>query len=124
MHLLIILFTIGRIILGGYFVYNAYGHFAHIKNMTGYTQSKGVPLPKFAVLLTGLMLLFGGLSILFEKYTTAGLWLLVIFFIGVTYKMHQFWKATDPMAKMTEQIQFTKNLALLGALLMLLALSY
>jgi hypothetical protein len=33
--------------------------------------------------------------------------------------MHAFWKVTDPMHKMSETINFTKNLALIGALLMM-----
>ncbi len=39
-----------------------------------------------------------------------------------TFKMHQYWKVTDAGMKMGEEINFKKNLALLGALLMLLAI--
>jgi putative oxidoreductase len=35
--------------------------------------------------------------------------------------MHPFWKVQDPMAKMGEMVNFTKNLALLGAVAMFLA---
>jgi hypothetical protein len=35
--------------------------------------------------------------------------------------MHALWKVQDPTAKMHEMVNFTKNLALLGAILILLA---
>jgi hypothetical protein len=38
--------------------------------------------------------------------------------------MHTFWKIQDPMAKMGEMINFTKNIALLGAVLILLAQTF
>lgn len=34
------IFLIGRIILGGYFLYNAYNHFTELDALTGYAQSK------------------------------------------------------------------------------------
>ncbi len=33
--------------------------------------------------------------------------------------MHAYWKESDPMAKQGEQVNFTKNLALIGGLLVL-----
>ena len=36
------------------------------------------------------------------------------------FMMHAFWKVQDPMAKMSERVNFTKNMALLGAALILL----
>jgi hypothetical protein len=36
--------------------------------------------------------------------------------------MHNFWKDEDPQMKMADRINFMKNMALLGALLMLLAI--
>jgi putative oxidoreductase len=45
----------------------------------------------------------------------------VLFLVPVTIMIHPFWKVQDPAAKMGEMINFTKNLALLGAVLMMLA---
>jgi uncharacterized membrane protein YphA (DoxX/SURF4 family) len=118
-----IVFLIGRILLGGYFVYSGYNHFAHLAGNVGYAQSKGVPMPKFAVILTGLMLIVGGLSVLLDIRAVLGAWLLIVFLVGVTFQMHAFWKLPNEMgARMMEQINFNKNLALVGALLMMIAL--
>ena len=118
-----ILFLIGRIIFGGYFLMNAWNHFKYSEPMSGYAASKGVPFPKVSVLFGGVLLLLGGLGIVFGIAPEASLALLVIFLVLVTFKMHAYWKVTDPNMQMGERINFYKNLALIGALLMLYAIS-
>lgn len=77
-------------------------------------------MPKLAVVVSGLMLLVGGLSVLFNSYPFIGMLLIVLFLIPTTFIMHAFWKAQDPIQKMNERISFFKNLALIGLLLMLI----
>lgn len=115
-------FIIGRMLLGGYFLFNAVNHFTRIDMMAGYAQSKGVPSAKTAVGFSGVLLLIGGLSILLGVYPTVGIAALALFLIPVTFTVHSFWKIQDPMAKMGEMVNFTKNMALLGAALTLLAI--
>lgn len=117
-----ITFIIGRLLLGSYFIYSGYNHFANLAMMSGYVQSKGIPSPKAAVAFSGILLLIGGLSILLGVYPVVGVAALVAFLIPVTFMMHAFWKVQDPQAKMGEMVNFTKNLALLGAVLLLLAI--
>lgn len=116
---MVTLFLIGRILLGGYFLYNAYNHLAKTKALAGYAGSKGVPMPTFAVQATGVLLLIGGAGIVLGMFVQYALFALIIFLVGVTLKMHAYWKAKDPMQQMNERIQFNKNIALLGAILML-----
>jgi putative oxidoreductase len=115
-----ILFLIGRIIVGGYFLMAAFNHFTHTGMMAGYAQSKGTPAPKSAVLGTGFLLLLGGLSFLLGYHPTIGTILLVIFLLGVSFKIHAFWLIKEPMARMGEQVNFGKNIAMIGFLLMTL----
>ncbi|MDE2030960.1 MAG: DoxX family protein [Patescibacteria group bacterium] len=112
--------TLGYIIFGAYFVYSGLNHFMNEKMLTGYAKSKGIPSPRLAVLLTGAMMIFGGLGFLFQMYTQQAAMLLVIFLVPTTFAMHSFWKITDPTHKMGEMVNFMKNLALIGALLMFL----
>lgn len=116
------LFLIGRIVYGGYFILNAINHLTRTSMLAGYAASKGVPAPTAAVVVTGLMLLAGGLSVLLGYLPAVGLTLLVIFLVVVAFWMHNFWVASDPTVRMTEQVQFLKNLALAGAALMMFAL--
>jgi len=117
-----VVFLIGRVILGGYYLFNAFNHFTRLGMLSGYAASKRVPAPRVLTLVAGVLLLLGGLSILLGVYPVAGVVALAIFFIPVTFWMHDFWAVQDPMQKMTQMVNFTKNLALLGAALMLLAI--
>lgn len=116
-------FIVGRIIFGLFWVYNGVMHFAHHKDNTGYAASKKVPAPAAANIVTGIMLLLGGLSVLLGAWVQVGLALIIIFLVGTLVKMHDYWNETDPMGRMMSQIQFTKNLALIGACLMMYALA-
>ncbi len=118
-----IVFLIGRIIYGGYFLWNGINHFRNLGMMSGYAQSKGTPAPRLAVAGTGTLLILGGLSILLGVYPVIGLILLIIFLLGVSIKIHNFWAVPDPQMKMMETINFTKNMALLGGALMTFAIS-
>lgn len=119
---MIYLFVLGRILLGGYFIKNAYNHFKNNQMLAGYAQSKGVPMPKLAVFVTGLMMVLGGLGILLGVYVQLSVLLISLFLLSTVVVMHRYWEVADPMARMGESVNFYKNLGLLGAVLMLLAI--
>jgi len=81
-----------------------------------------VPAHKLAVAGTGVILVLGGLGMLQGVYPNVGIALLIIFLLGASFPMHDFWYAKDPQAKQADLINFMKNMALVGALLMLLLL--
>lgn len=116
------LFIVGRVLLGGFFIYNGINHFAKLHSLSSYANAKKIPFSKLAVSITGLMLIMGGLSILLNLYVIIGLWILILFMVVTTGAMHRFWNVDDPMHRMNDQVQFTKNLAIIGALLILLSL--
>ena len=115
-------FLIGRIIFGGYWLMAAFNHFKNLAHMSEYAKAKGTPLPKLAVAGTGVLLLAGGLSMLLGIYAPVGIVLLIAFLLGVSIQMHSFWKVDDAQLKQIDMINFTKNMALIGALLMFLLL--
>jgi putative oxidoreductase len=82
----------------------------------------GVPLARLAVLVGGVLLALGAVSILFGLWPDLGALLLVVFLVATAVPMHPVWKETDAQAKMMEQVQFFKDTALAGASLMLFAL--
>lgn len=115
------LFLVGQVVLGLYFIAAGAMHFAKMNDMAGYAAMKGAPAPRMSVSITGIVLLFGGLGILFQYQTAIAYWALIGFLVVAAFMMHNFWKAKDPMAKMGDMVNFQKNLALAAALLMLLA---
>ncbi len=92
----------------------------NMKMMSGYAGSKGVPMPTAAIFVTGLLLLLGGAGVILGVYVKFALLCLALFLISVTFKMHDYWNVQDPMQKMTQELNFKKNLALLGAVFMAL----
>ncbi len=115
-----IAFLIGRIVYGGYFFYSGINHFMNTSMMAGYAGSKGVPAPKLAVMGSGLMILVGGFFIATGLLPHIGALLIVVFLLVVSPMMHNFWAIADPAQKMNDMVNFTKNMALAGAALMLL----
>lgn len=118
-----LLFLVGRIIYGGYFIMNGLNHFQHADMLSGYAASKGVKSPKMAVYFSGLLILLGGLGVLLGVWIQLAVFCLILFLVPVSFMMHAFWKITDQNTKMIENVNFKKNMALLGAALMLLAIS-
>jgi putative oxidoreductase len=116
-------FLVGRIIVGVYFLMAAYGHIVKGSHMVGYAASKGVPHPKVAIMGSGILVLVGGLSVLLGVHPHWGLLALLVFMLPVTFMMHNYWKETDPMMKMNQRIQFTKNMAIVGFILMSYAIA-
>lgn len=115
-----ILFLVGRLLFGGLFLYNGINHFTNYATLRGYCAYKKVPLPDVATVLSGLWLVISGASVVAGVRPEVGLVMIAVFLLGVTPKMHDFWTAHDPQARMGEFINFTKNFAMLGAALALL----
>ncbi len=115
-----IAFLIGRIFIGGFFLMAGFNHLGHLNMMASYAKMKGTPAPKLAVGSSGILLLLGGASLLLGFHPTIGVILLVIFLVPTSLMIHNFWTIQDSQAKMNEMVQFEKNIAILGLLLMTL----
>jgi putative oxidoreductase len=101
---------------------NGFNHFAQLNIMTGYAKSKGIPAPALAVTGSGVLLFLGGLSLLLGYHATIGAALLVIFLLGASFGIHNFWTLQDQQAKQGKMINFLKNMATRGLLPMTLAI--
>ncbi|PYP42473.1 MAG: DoxX family protein [Gemmatimonadetes bacterium] len=107
----------GRLLFAAIFVVSAPGLFT--AKLIGYAAHQGVPMAGLLVPLAGLIALAGGLSIALGFHAKAGAWLLVLFLVPVTLTMHRFWAEKDPMLIQMQQVNFLKNLALLGGVLLI-----
>ena len=107
-------FLLGRLLFGGFCLYNGINHFRNTEMLAQYAGAKGVPKPKAAVRVTGAAMLIGGASILLGIKPKFGAAAVIGFLAGVSPMMHDFWKAEDPQQRMNDQINFFKNMALLG----------
>jgi putative oxidoreductase len=114
-------FIFGRIIFGLYWLRAAFHHFHGLDPIAAYAKTKGTPAPRLAVAGSGVVLLLGGLSMILGAYPTVGILLLVLFLVVASFQFHNYWKVDDAQMKQADRINFMKNMALVGALLMLLA---
>ena len=113
-------FLLGRLMFGGFFLYNGINHLKQRKQLAQYASTKNVPKPEFAVVASGVALLLGGASLLLGVKPKLGAATVAGFLAGVSPVMHDFWRAEDPNQRMNDMINFSKNLALLGGALALM----
>jgi uncharacterized membrane protein YphA (DoxX/SURF4 family) len=113
-------FLLGRLIFGGFFLYNGINHLKERKSLAQYAKSKNVPQAEAAVVASGVALLIGGTSILLGVRPKLGAAAIAGFLLGVSPVMHNFWSVEDPAQRMNDMINFSKNLALLGGALALM----
>lgn len=111
---------LGRVLFALIFLNSGIGHLRQRAGMTGYAKSKKVPAAGAAVVISGLMLILGALGIALGIYADLAALLLVIFLVPTAFLMHNFWTVSDPMAKMSETVNFFKDLSLAGAALMIM----
>ncbi|MCS7170596.1 MAG: DoxX family protein, partial [Candidatus Kapabacteria bacterium] len=104
-------------------LYNALNHLVIApRALAQYAAAKGVPAPVVMVYLGGVLLLVGAVTILLGVHVPLGVAALLVFLVPVTLWVHNFWSVHDPVQRMVEMVQFTKNVALIGATLLLLAI--
>jgi len=115
------LFLLGRLIFGGFFLYNGANHFLMNATMVQYAAAKAVPMPEVAVAVAGVLILIGGFCVPTGFQPYVGLSCIALFLVCVTPMMHNFWALTNPMDRLNEMGRFLSNAALLGGTLMMFA---
>ena len=85
-------------------------------------QDKGLPYPVTLLALAVAAQLIGGLSLLLGLQARWGAVILILFLVGATGLMHDFW-IHDPASPeyLMQAIQFLRNLGLLGGMCLILA---
>ena len=113
-----VLFLIGRILFGMLFVSS--GLTAHMgRQGVEYAKAYGAPAPQLMVPLSGVVIIVGGAMVVLGIWGDLGSLLVGAFVVSIAPIMHAFWKEQDPQMRAIQQAQFSKNLALAGAALIL-----
>jgi putative oxidoreductase len=113
--------VLGRILLCAIFLMSAVGNdIPEFKKTTEKMESIGVPYAQ--VMLAGaiVFLIAGSLSVILGYKAHFGATLLFVFLVLATYYFHAFWKEAGE-AQQVQMINFTKNVALMGAMLFIMA---
>jgi uncharacterized membrane protein YphA (DoxX/SURF4 family) len=116
-----VVMLIARVLFALMFVSGGLNHLTKAEAMTGYATFKKVPAPKLANLVSGLLLIAGGLSIILGVYADLGAIVIAVLLVAMALKMHDFWAQSDAQAKQTEMIGFFKNISMAGGALFIFA---
>ncbi len=115
MDLWIVAEWVGRVGFAAFFIMSGVNHLLNTKAIAGYAGSKGLPAPVPATIVSGVMLLGGGILILVGWHSIVGAAALVMFLVTAAFTIHNYWTLTDPMMKAGERAQFWKNITLAAA---------
>jgi putative oxidoreductase len=111
---------LGRLLMSVMFITSGFGKLVGFTATAHMIESKGVPLPVIAAAFAVLIELGGGLAILFGWKTRWTALAFVVFLIVITPIFHGFW-TMEGAARQANQINFMKNLTILGGFLVLAA---
>ena len=111
--------TLGRLLYGGILAYMAVDGFRNNRKRVEIAAESGVPVPEVLVPFVTGMLLAANLGVVLWKYPRASAGALIVFFIGTTPFIHNFW-TMEGKERQENRINFLKNCALLGGAIMLL----
>lgn len=111
---------IGRVLLGLIFVLAGFGKLSNPAATVGYMTAYGMPYANLLVWPAGLVELGGGILLLVGWHARWAATALILFVIPATLIFHQFWSVDAAQAQM-QQINFLKNLAIIGGLLYVVA---
>ena len=116
------LFLLGRVLVGFFYLIMGLNHFGNMGQMSSMVADIGIPAPTVAVVITGLLLVLAGLSFVIGFHPPLGVLAAALFFVPVTLVMHDFWTIDEPVARLAELNTFLRNVGLLGATLLFLAI--
>lgn len=111
---------VGRLLLALIFILSGFNKIGGFEGTAGYIASKGLPMPQVVAALTILVELGGGLLLLFGFAARWAALALAVFTLLAGFIFHAFW-AVPPEQYMAQYINFMKNLAIAGGMLMVFA---
>jgi len=110
---------LGRIVLAVIFVVSGFGKLTGFDGTVGYIAGKGLPVPQLLAAVSILIELGAGLAIVIGWKTRWAALAFIVFLIVITPIFHNYW-AVPQEQMMGQQINFMKNLSILGGFLLLL----
>jgi uncharacterized membrane protein YphA (DoxX/SURF4 family) len=113
-----VLFLIGRVLFVVLFVWSGLlNHFR--RGGIEYARAYNAPAPDVLVPLSGAAIVLGSAMVVLGVFADLGALILIAFLIPVSYFMHAYWKETDPQQRTGQQVNFLKNIGLIGGALVI-----
>lgn len=110
------LFPVGRALLGVLFVISGINKMFAFSYVAGWMASAGLPLASLLLVLTIIVEVGGGLSLITGIQSRYAAIVLALFLVPVTLVFHNFW-AADAAHFQDQLNNFLKNVSILGGML-------
>ena len=111
---------VGRVLLASLFIISGYGKIGGFDGTVHTLTDKGLPLPMVAAGITVAIEFLGGLALAVGWKTRWVAVILVLFTLAASFMFHDFWHMVDA-ARRANQINFMKNISIIGGLLVVAA---
>lgn len=113
--------VIGRVLIAALFLMSGISKIPGWEGTAGYMVAKGVPMATVALAITIAVEIIAAIMIIVGYKARLGAAALLLWMIPVTIMFHDFWAVSDAGQKMIQMIMFNKNVAIMGALLLIMA---
>ena len=111
---------VGRVLISFIFLFDAFDSIFYFKDTKETMASYGLSWNQDLLLFGGIfLLLVGGTLVLIGYRSSFGAILLLLYWVPVTFIVHSFWNDPDDIRRF-QSVMFTKNMAIVGGLLMVL----
>ena len=107
---------VGRVLLGGLFVFGGIHHFFILPSVTAALAARGVPMPRVALIAASLFQALAGLLLMLGLYVAPAAIGLVVFTLAASFLLLNFWDMEGP-ARDAAKTGCQTNLAIIGGLL-------
>ena len=115
------IYRLGRVLLASLFVISGILKIVGFSGTVAYFGALGLPLPMLVALLTIAVEAGGGLLLMTGRGVKPMALLIALFTVGATLSAHHFW-TLEGAAAQAQLTHFLKNVALIGALLLVSAI--
>jgi putative oxidoreductase len=115
-----LLALVGRILVAALFIPAGFSKLMGFAGTVGYIASVGLPMPALGAIIAIVVELGAGIALLLGYKTRIAAIVLAVFTLAATFFFHAFWAAPEAQ-KMVATLLFTKNIAVVGGLLMVAA---
>src|SRR5262249_22296225 len=114
-----VVWLLARCLIGGIFVYSGFGKLTGLEGVAASLAKNGVPMAEIMAGVGAAVEFFGGLAIVLGIKSRYAALLMALFTISATLISHRFWELQDAAMFKMQSVHFMKNIAILGAFLLL-----
>lgn len=113
---------VGRLVLAWFFLSSSFTYGARWHATIIMMAMKDLPVPPLLLAGAILLMIVGGISLIFGFYARAGALMLFAFTVCASILFHDYWKIADAGVRAADYDIFARNIAIAGGLLLIVGM--